>query len=107
MIPIVGDVPRSCSVLEQSAALVVLNNPADNDLELLERFSRFRSSSIPFALIELSQPLHFLPETLKWELASVLTCVRLGLDPFEWPESRLPRSLAMNLLDNLSSTDRP
>jgi hypothetical protein len=46
-----------------------------------------------------------LPETFKWELASVLACARLGLDPFDWPETREPRSLAMNTLDKPSARD--
>jgi hypothetical protein len=107
LMPIVGDVPRNARVLEDSAAVVVLNHPADNDLELLEMLSRFRSSAIPFTLIQLDQPLDLLAETFKWELASVLACARLGLDPFDWPETREPRSLAMSTLDKLSARDGP
>jgi hypothetical protein len=39
---------------------VLLNYPGDNDAELAETISRFRSSNIPFVHIEITEPFDLL-----------------------------------------------
>src|SRR5208282_527457 len=42
------------------------------------------------------------PLTFCWEVATVMACARLGFDPFDESEARLPRAIAMEYLNKYS-----
>src|SRR5208282_444418 len=102
LIPIAGDVPRDTHALEDKAVFAVLTHAGDADPELSDLMSRFRFSGVPFVHVQLAEPLDLLAETFGWQVATVLACARLGLDPFEGLDDRLPRAFAMELLNNYS-----
>jgi transaldolase/glucose-6-phosphate isomerase len=64
--------------------------------------SRFRLSGVPFVHVQIAEPLGLLPATFGWEIATVMACARLGFDPFEESEARLPRAIAMEYLNKYS-----
>jgi len=102
LIPIDGEVPRDTRGLEQKAAFAILTYAGDTDPELSNMMSRFRFSGVPFVHVQIAEPLGLLPATLGWEIATVMACARLGFDPFDESEARLPRAIAMEYLNKYS-----
>jgi hypothetical protein len=102
LIPIDGEVPRDTRALEDKAVFAVLTYAGDADPELSDLMSRFRFSGVPFVHLQIAEPLDLLPGTFAWEMATVLACARLGFDPFEGSDDRLPRALAMEILNSYS-----
>lgn len=107
LIPLVGAVPRHTHGLEEETAFVLLNYVGDNDLELAEISARFQSSGVPFVQVVLDQPVDMLTETYKWEIATILTCARLGVDPFEASDNRMPRAFGREMLEQLTQGNDP
>ncbi len=102
LIPIDGEAPRDTHALEEKAAFVVLTYAGDTDPELSDAMSRFRFSGVPFVHVQIAEPLDLLPLTFCWEVATVMACARLGFDPFDESEARLPRAIAMEYLNKYS-----
>jgi transaldolase / glucose-6-phosphate isomerase len=102
LIPIDGEVPRDTRGLEQKAAFAILTYAGDTDPELYDLMSRFRFSGVPFVHVRIAEPLGLLPATFGWEVATVMACARLGFDPFDGSDARLPRTLAMEYLNKYS-----
>jgi transaldolase / glucose-6-phosphate isomerase len=105
LLPIAGDVPRDTHALEDKAVFAVLTHAGDADAELSDLMTRFRFSGVPYIHLQIAEPLDLLAETFAWEEATVLACARLGLDPFEGLDDRLPRAFAMESLNNYSPTN--
>jgi transaldolase/glucose-6-phosphate isomerase len=102
LIPIDGEVQRDTRALEEKAAFAVLTYAGDTDPKLSDIMSRFRFSGVPFVHVQIAEPLDLLPLTFCWEVATVMTCARLGFDPFDACEARLPRAIAMEYLNKYS-----
>jgi transaldolase/glucose-6-phosphate isomerase len=102
LIPITGQVPPLTDGFQKNAAFVFLTLHGEGVLELFEKMDGFRISGVPFVHIELPGAAELLPESFKWEIAAALACITLGLNPFDWPDVRYPRRIAMELLDKLS-----
>jgi hypothetical protein len=102
LIPIDGEVPRDTHGLEQKAAFAILTYAGDTDPKLCDLMSRFRFSAVPFVHVQIAEPLGLLSATLGWEIATVMACARLGFDPFDESEARLPRAIAMEYLNKYS-----
>ena len=102
LIPIDGEVPRDTTALEEKAVFAVLTYAGDTDPELSDMMSRFRVSRVPFVHVQIVEPLDLLPVTFSWEVATVMACARLGFDPFDESEARLPRAIAMEYLNKYS-----
>jgi transaldolase/glucose-6-phosphate isomerase len=102
LIPIDGEVPRDTRALEEKAVFAVLTHAGDTDPELSDMMSRFRVSGVPFVHVQIVEPLDLLPVTFGWEVATVMACARLGFDPFDKSEPRLPRAIAMEYLNKYS-----
>ncbi len=105
LIPLAGDIPHDTRALEDKAAFAVLSYAGDDDSELSDLMSRFRFSAVPFVHMQIAEPLDLLPGTFGWEVATVLACARLGFDPFERADDRLPRALTTEILNNYSPTN--
>ncbi len=105
LIPLAGNIPRDTRALEDKAVFAILSYSGDADTELSDLMSRFRFSAVPFVHMQIAEPLELLPGTFGWEVATVLACARLGLDPFEGADDRLPRTLAMEILNNYSPSN--
>jgi transaldolase/glucose-6-phosphate isomerase len=102
LIPIDGELPRDTRALEEKAVFAVLTHAGDTDPELSDMMSRFRVSGVPFVHVQIVEPLDLLPVTFGWEVATVMACARLGFDPFDKSEARLPRAIAMEYLNKYS-----
>jgi transaldolase/glucose-6-phosphate isomerase len=101
-IVIAGRVPRYTGPFEDSSAFVVLDRTGQSDPELADKCESFAAAGVPFMNVQISAPADLLAESYKWEIATVTTAALLGLDPFQWPDARPSRRLAMDMLDRLS-----
>ncbi len=104
LIPITGQVPSLTDGFQKNAAFVFLTLNGERAPALSEKMGAFRIAGVPFIHIEVPGAAELLPETFKWEIATALACASLGLNPFDWPDVRHPRKIAMELLDQLPST---
>lgn len=105
LIPIDGEVPRDTRALEEKTVFAVLTYAGDPNPELCDMMSRFRFSGVPFVHVQIAEPLDLLPVSFCWEVATVMACARLGFDPFDESEARLPRAIAMAYLNKYSPTN--
>ena len=105
LIPIDGEIPRDTRALEEKAVFAVLTYAGDEDPELHDLMSRFRFSGVPFVHVQIAEPVDLLSLTFCWELATVMACARLGFDPFDESEARLPRAIAMEYLNKYSPSN--
>lgn len=99
LVPVTGDVPHPSERMEKSAAFVFLTWADECDAELEQKMRAFRAAGVPFVWVQIASVADLLPETFKWEIATALACANLGVNPFEWPDVRQPRRIAMELLD--------
>ena len=106
LIAVSGDVPRTTEKYQDHAAFVFLTVVSERDVEIEEKLEMFRSSGVPFVWIQIANVADLLPETFKWEIAVALACANLGFNPFEWPDIRQPRKIAMDLLEKLFANPR-
>lgn len=103
LIPVSGGTPRNTGGFQENAAFVVLTRKDKADGELTAKLDDFRAAGVPCVHIQIAGPADLLPETFKWEIAVALACASIGLNPFEWPNVRQPRKIAMELLERLAS----
>ncbi|MGB9432452.1 MAG: hypothetical protein WBQ89_09440 [Candidatus Acidiferrum sp.] len=107
LIPLVGVEPRDASAIEGETAFVLLPYAGDKNTELDEVRSRFRSGNIPFLHIEIRDPLELLTLSFQWEVATILACARLGIDPFDVSDNRLQRTFTDEILAQISRGENP
>ena len=107
LIPLVGAMPRHTAAYQNDAAFAVLSCSADNNEELTACIGRLQSSGVPFVHIQIDNPLHLLPEVFKWEAATILTCAKIGVDPFDLADNHVPRFLSRELLEQLAQGQDP
>jgi transaldolase / glucose-6-phosphate isomerase len=107
LIPLIGAMPRNTAAYQSDAAFVFLSCPGDNNEELINCMSRLQSGEIPFVHIQIDNPFRLLPEIFKWEAAIILTCAKIGVDPFDLADNHVPRFLSRELLDQFAQGQDP
>jgi hypothetical protein len=107
LIPVMGFEPRDTPHMEGMAAFVLLTYAGDNSRELDEARSRLQSGGIPYVHIELHQPTDLLTDSFKWEIATVLACARLKVDPFNESDNHVSRAFTEEMLDAISGGQDP
>jgi len=107
LIPVMGFEPRDTPYMEGMAAFVLLTYTGDNSRELDETRSRLQSGGIPHVHIELHQPTDLLTDSFKWEIATILACARLKVDPFDESDNHVSRAFTEEMLDAISGGQDP
>jgi len=102
LIPLIEMDPRDTSTIDRDAAFVLLSYAGDPDEEIDKASTGFRANQTPFLHVEMAQPLDLLTETYQWEIATILACARLGTDPFDVADNRVPRAFSDEILEQLS-----
>jgi len=102
LIPLTEIDPRDASAIESDTAFVLLSYAGDPDEEIDKASTGFRANQTPFLHVEMAQPLDLLTETYQWEIATILACARLGTDPFDVADNRVPRAFSDEILEQLS-----
>lgn len=100
--PLTETVPCRTEVYEGKASFVILKHAAELEPSLEQPASDLRNRGIPFLEISVRDPLDLLRETFLWQVATAVAAARLGVDPFEVAESRLPHVLTTGMLNNYS-----
>jgi glucose-6-phosphate isomerase len=94
--------PCRVEIYEGKASVVILKHTGENEPFLEQTASELRSRAIPSLEIQIMDPLDLLRETFRWQLGTVLASARMGVDPFDVAEPRLPRVLTAKMLNNFS-----
>ena len=103
ILPIVA--PASCAfeVLRRKTLVVILKIGDEEQRELDRMRDQLRAANVPHVAIELSGPENLAAELFKWEIATALACVQLGLNPFDDPEIRESRVKTSQILDRITN----
>ena len=102
-IPLYGRRTHELSVLQRGSFAVMLSLAGKEDPELAARSIALQKAGVPMVTIQLNAPEELAVELFKWEIATALTCSRLGLDPFHDPDVRESRTRAAQVLEQFAS----
>ncbi|HUL33084.1 MAG TPA: hypothetical protein VL128_04320 [Candidatus Eisenbacteria bacterium] len=103
LFPVLHTMPCETEPFDAASSFVVLRSSAESDRSLEERIGELRARGIPFLELWVATPLDLLRETFRWQLALVLAAARMRVNPFEPCDTRLPRTIAAGLLNELST----
>lgn len=107
LIPVMWTLPNSTVGLQRHAIFAVLGYQGDDEKAIQKTVTELQSNDEPVMQIRINKPEDLLTETFKWEAATILACARLGLDPFDITESRVPNKFAQQMLDQLALGNDP
>lgn len=95
---------ESCrtEVYQGNSSFVLLRHGEEMEPFLTRAASELRSHGVSFVEIEIKDPLDLLRETFLWQIATALAGARIGIDPFDAAEVRLPRALTTEMMNNYS-----
>jgi hypothetical protein len=102
LFPMVSTIPCTTESWESAATFIVLRNGVYPEQEVEDCIAKLREQGIPFLEVSFADPLDLLRHTFRWQIATVLTAARMGMDPFGTTEPRLARTLAAELLNALT-----
>jgi transaldolase/glucose-6-phosphate isomerase len=102
-IPIYGRKTHELSAIQRGTFAIVLSLNGNEDAEQAGRSADLREAGVPMVTIQLNAPDELAAELFKWEIATVLACSRLGLDPFHDPDVRESRTRFAQILEQLAS----
>ncbi|HET7107214.1 MAG TPA: hypothetical protein VFI38_10415 [Candidatus Acidoferrum sp.] len=101
--PLAESIPCRSEVYEGKSSFVILKHVEELEPFFERAASELRSRGIPFVEITVRDPLDLLREVFHWQIATVIAGARIGINPFEAAEVRLPNTLAAELLNNFSA----
>jgi hypothetical protein len=107
LIPLAEMQPRDASAIESEAVFVALSYAADKDPEMEETLAQLRANHTPFLHLEIQEPLQLLTVSFQWEVTTILTCARLGFDPFHVSDNRVPLSFVTEILEEIARGQSP
>ncbi len=107
LIPLFGVVPRVIAPVAQDGIFAVLSYAGDQDPGIEKFMEDLRARKQPFVHLTMDKPMDLLTETFKWEAATILTCARLGTDPFDVRDGRMPRAFVQEMLEQLARRENP
>jgi len=81
-IPIFAQQAYALETVKEKCLVVKLSLLKQGRAEVQE-FTELRDAGVPMVEIELQQPTDFAAEIFKWEVATALACVAMGLNPFD------------------------
>jgi len=94
--------PSYAPEILQRKCLVAILRMNGHALEQPGQAQQLRDMNIPVVEIELQGPVDFAAEIFKWELATALACVPLGLNPFHGQDVQSHLGLPAKLLDDIA-----
>ena len=103
IVPVFGEIPsnheRPCD--HCMVAVLSLNGEAEDSLERMAK--RLDEKGAPSVHIRIEGPEDLGAELFKWELATVLACSRLGVNPFDQPDAQRSRDAAQRQIIALAT----
>ena len=89
-------------VYQGNSSFVILRHGEEMEASLTRAASELRSRGVSLVEIEIKDPLDLLRQTFLWQIATALAGARIGIDPFDAAEARLPRALTTEMMNNYS-----
>ncbi len=101
--PMAHIAPIATEPMEAESLWVIMRNATEAEPQLEQSAEELRSRGTPFVEMRVGSPLDLLRCTVGWQIATVLTAARMGVDPFEGFEVRRPRTRAAEMVNNLTA----
>jgi glucose-6-phosphate isomerase len=104
VIPIVGEPLADPGAYGKDRAFVFLTLSDDPDDELAQAAENLREWGHPVVFVNLSDPLDVGAEFARWEVATAIAGIVLGIDPFDQPNVQESKDATTALLEAFRST---
>ena len=101
IVPVVESSPRPASDYGADRALVAIR--ASDDEALRSWAEQVRAAGLPVFDIELPDPLDLGAEFVRWEYATALVGLLLGINPFDEPDVGAAKAATIDVLDGTST----
>jgi hypothetical protein len=101
IVPVTAALPDVTGYANE-VGVVALTAATETHEQVNQCVARLRADGTPIVHVKLQDSFSLLTESFKWEAATILASSRVGLDPFEMADNRLPRLFCRELLDELS-----
>jgi len=101
--PLSETFPFRPDVYEGKSSFVILKHVEETEPFFERAASELRSRGIPFVEITMKDPLDLLRGMFLWQIATVIAAARIGVEPFDATEVRLPKILTAEMLNNYSA----
>ncbi len=103
VIPIVGEPFAEGYAYPSDRCFVVMQLAGDDDRSLKEATASLRGRGYPLETVELSDRLDLAGEMFRWEMATALCGVFLGINPFDEPNVSESKANTTQILDHLKT----
>ena len=103
LFPLAITAPCVTEPFESVSSFVILKNSAEEAPHLAQCCVDLKGRRVPFLELVVADPLDLLRHTFCWQMATVLAAARMGIDPFDSGDVRLPRTLAAEMINGLSA----
>jgi transaldolase/glucose-6-phosphate isomerase len=103
IIPIFGRPSYELAMLRKGCVVVILKMAPDENPELRKRGAELREAGVPMVTIDLNSPEELAAELFKWEIATVLACSLLEVNPFHDPDVRESRARTVEILEQIAT----
>jgi transaldolase / glucose-6-phosphate isomerase len=103
LIPMRGRIPGLLATCRQRCVAAIFSMQGDQVAELEEFKKQLEQYRTPTVLIGLNTPHELGAELFKWEVATALACVPLGVNPFSEPDFREGRERTAGLVEALAT----
>ena len=104
IIPIVGEPLTDPAAYGNDRAFVFLTLSDDADDEMAQAAENLRAWGHPVVFINLSDPLDVGAEFVRWEVATAVAGIVLGIDPFDQPNVQESKDATKELLEAFRTT---
>jgi len=103
LVPISGEIPCEYDRPSQGCLVVALALRGEAEADVGTLLHRLEEIKAPTVCIKLSGPEDLGAELFKWELATVLACSRIGVNPFDQPDAQRSRDAARKRIIDLAT----
>ena len=103
LIPMRGRIPGLLATRRKRCIAAIFSMEGDDDPELDEFRNELKQDSIPMVSIHLNTPEELGAELFKWEVATALACIPVGVNPFSEPDFREGRERTAELVEALAT----
>jgi glucose-6-phosphate isomerase/transaldolase/glucose-6-phosphate isomerase len=104
IVPIVAGPDVPLALLEQGAVTIALTLDGHDDPALARTLATLEEKGAPFAEIRMAAPSDLGAEFFRWEVATVLAGMALGIDPFDEPNVQESKDATGRILREFEST---
>ena len=99
IVPVVGEAPRAPEEYPDDRCFVLLTIAGDTDPELRALAGALEGLGHPVERIELADPYDIGAEFVRWEVATAVAGIVLGIDPFDQPNVQESKDATKELLE--------